>query len=231
MRVATASSKNPASHACALPQRIRAGCDAGAERQLSRHVLCHSAFARVATPSQCNRHGNVFLCLSAFARVATTSGLLNMTGTFFASAHSRGLRRHLMKDCDCETDLCLSAFVRVATSVQTIYSNLTELCHSAFVRVATSSSPLTMWTATFATAHSCGLRPIATNYAKSGKRFATAHSRGLRRRTCRSAVRVEPFATAHSCGLRPSFSSFAPSSASFATAHSCGLRRNHDYSD
>ena len=103
-----------------------------------------------------------------------------MTGTFFASAHSRGLRRHLMKDCDCETDLCLSAFVRVATSVQTIYSNLTELCHSAFVRVATSSSPLTMWTATFATAHSCGLRPIATNYAKSGKRFASAHSRGLR---------------------------------------------------
>ena len=33
----------------ALPQRIRAGCD----------------------PSQCNRHGNVFLCHSAFARVAT----------------------------------------------------------------------------------------------------------------------------------------------------------------
>ena len=62
--------------------------------------------------------------------------------------------------------------------------------------------------------------------AQQWRYFATAHSRGLRRRTCRSAVRVEPFATAHSCGLRPSFSSFAPSSASFATAHSCGLRLN-----
>ena len=60
-------------------------------------------------------------------------------------------------------------------------TTMARFCHSAFVRVATSSSPLTMWTATFATAHSCGLRPIATNYAKSGKRFATAHSRGLRR--------------------------------------------------
>lgn len=61
--------------------------------------------------------------------------------------------------------LCHSAFVRVATSVQTIYSNLTELCHSAFVRVATSSSPLTMWTATFATAHSRGLRLRKSNAA------------------------------------------------------------------
>ena len=97
VRVATASSKNPASHACALPQRIRAGCDAGAERQLSRHVLCHSAFARVAT-----LHHKTDINADIFATAHSRGLRLHPSATdtatcFFASAHSRGLRLH--QDC------------------------------------------------------------------------------------------------------------------------------------
>ena len=147
-----------------------------------------------------------------------------MTGTFFASAHSRGLRRHLMKDCDCETDLCLSAFVRVATSVQTIYSNLTELCHSAFVRVATQMRELTVpllhlcLSAFVRVATHCyklckigqtlclsafarvATHPSATDTATCF--FASAHSRGLRHVRRRNSFLPVFFATAHSRGLR-----------------------------
>ena len=78
----------------ALPQRIRAGCD----------------------PSQCNRHGNVFLCLSAFARVATRSP------------------SQLLLACL----LCHSAFARVATRRLVQQACAHYLCHSAFARVATA---------------------------------------------------------------------------------------------
>ena len=82
----------------ALPQRIRAGCDAGAERQLSRHVLCHSAFVRVAT-----RADNPKIL-----------PILN-----FATAHSRGLRLCIAVLRGLQHRLCHSAFARVAT-IQTV---------------------------------------------------------------------------------------------------------------
>ena len=125
----------------ALPQRIRAGCDAGAERQLSRHVLCHSAFVRVATRADnpkilpilnfASAHSRglrqgffprvqraVPLCLSAFVRVATDTTAGSRTFGLFATAHSCGLRRAPPLPSVRAFLLCHSAFVRVATQRQ-----------------------------------------------------------------------------------------------------------------
>ena len=57
----------------------------------------------------------------------------------FASAHSRGLRR------------CTAATSPLSAS----------LCHSAFARVATTACRHGSYARSFATAHSCGLRPSA----------------------------------------------------------------------
>ena len=85
-----------------LPQRIRAGCDDGKCVCNGIHRLCHSAFARVATPRR--HHPRLYgaLCHSAFARVATI--YLYMSGTlyFFATAHSRGLRLRKSNAAHCE---------------------------------------------------------------------------------------------------------------------------------
>ena len=54
-----------------LPQRIRAGCDAKQYDRAARILLCHSAFARVATPPMKCKDCPYFLCHSAFARVTT----------------------------------------------------------------------------------------------------------------------------------------------------------------
>ena len=59
----------------ALPQRIRAGCDA----------------------DPLIRQYGLTLCLSAFARVATTKNRKQIYSQFFATAHSRGLRRDAFK--------------------------------------------------------------------------------------------------------------------------------------
>ena len=187
----------------ALPQRIRAGCD----------------------PSQCNRHGNVFLCLSAFARVATRSP------------------SQLLLACL----LCHSAFARVATDMIWIHCSINALpqriragCDSAAVGAA-------LFTSFFATAHSRGLRRCWKPSLTATRFFATAHSRGLRRSKTKSSTTLCCFATAHSRGLRPSWrnnpipsrllchSAFARVAtvvycvccrycAIFATAHSRGLR-------
>ena len=55
-----------------LPQRIRAGCDAGTKAPRQHETLCHSAFARVATKGEQQEGKSVKLCHSAFARVATS---------------------------------------------------------------------------------------------------------------------------------------------------------------
>ena len=54
-----------------LPQRIRAGCDGKASPDQLWWILCHSAFARVATLQQGIGALAGMLCHSAFARVAT----------------------------------------------------------------------------------------------------------------------------------------------------------------
>ena len=55
----------------ALPQRIRAGCDAITDDVLPKGSLCLSAFVRVATGMLLRFHEENNLCLSAFVRVAT----------------------------------------------------------------------------------------------------------------------------------------------------------------
>ena len=123
-------------------------------------MLCHSAFARVATSSflVCLLHSR--LCHSAFARVATCSDTkivrlgvslpqriragcdflrkIHSGGlSIFATAHSRGLRRGTRPPLRDFTHLCHSAFARVATSSLMTASSAARLCHSAFARVAT----------------------------------------------------------------------------------------------
>ena len=99
-----------------LPQRIRAGCDdhlhipaatvkdfaaahsCGLRRCIKQQapsvcVLCHSAFARVATMAKSSQYLSPTLCHSAFARVATKRAILITV----------------------RQDLCHSAFARVTT--------------------------------------------------------------------------------------------------------------------
>ena len=102
------------------------------------------------------------LCLSAFARVATQAALQLKHCIFFATAHSRGLRRlH-----------------------QSAQSGLIDLCHSAFARVATMVSAFATAFIVFATAHSRGLRLAQYKFSARMSVFATAHSCGLRLSTC-----------------------------------------------
>ncbi len=71
-RVATRACCQTAVPILALPQRIRAGCDAATFFRGARwDDLCHSAFARVATFNPLNDVDYTELCHSAFARVAT----------------------------------------------------------------------------------------------------------------------------------------------------------------
>ena len=97
-----------------LPQRIRAGCDEIAYTKYDLRILCHSAFARVAT----------------------LSGYFALLCLDFATAHSCGLRPHRLRRFFLRR-LCHSAFVRVATKGCLVSVCDAPLCHSAFVRVAT----------------------------------------------------------------------------------------------
>ena len=56
---------------------------------------------------------------------------------------------------------------------------------------------------TFASAHSCGLRPRTMMIFCNLQIFASAHSCGLRPRTMMIFCNLQIFASAHSCGLRP----------------------------
>mgnify|MGYP003198566516 CR=1 FL=1 len=209
-----------------LPQRIRAGCDASDIADYILSELCHSAFARVATALAAGCRLRYVLCHSAFARVATACrGILrccawtlpqriragcdsaavgaalftsffatahsrglrrcwkpSLTATrFFATAHSRGLRRSKTKS---STTLCCFATahsrgLRPSWRNNPIPSRL--LCHSAFARVATVVYCVCCrYCAIFATAHSRGLRLPQSINIHSSRFFATAHSRGLR---------------------------------------------------
>ena len=64
-----------------------------------------------------------------------------------------------------------------------------SLCHSAFARVATSCAETSqLCTASFATAHSRGLRPPFLRRSLTATTFATAHSRGLRLQQIRQCL-------------------------------------------
>ena len=120
-----------------LPQRIRAGCDDGKCVCNGIHRLCHSAFVRVAT-----------------------------RGNFKVALAHKTLPQRIRAGCDVAhvlppvlLRLCHSAFVRVATFIHVCPKFGGVLCHSAFVRVATRVGFAAVLPFTFATAHSCGLRP------------------------------------------------------------------------
>ena len=231
-----------------LPQRIRAGCDASDIADYILSELCHSAFARVATALAAGCRLRYVLCHSAFARVATACrGILRCCAwtlpqriragcdsaavgaalftSFFATAHSRGLRR------------CWKPSLTATRFFATAHSRGLRRCWK----------PSLTATRFFATAHSRGLRRSKTKSSTTLCCFATAHSRGLRpswrnnpipsRLLCHSAfARVATvvycvccrycaiFATAHSRGLRLACEYRFVPDLGFATAHSRGLR-------
>ena len=195
------------------------------KRLLEMAILCHSAFARVATGNKCCATCGHYLCHSAFARVATPSVL----SSFLKCA---SLPQRIRAGCDFDNPqkevdivLCHSAFARVATQAVLGRSCPCRLCHSAFVRVATSRRTRHLSRSlTFATAHSCGLRPNALIQCIEDANFATAHSRGLRRASNNKLRLYAFFATAHSRGLRHITTLLSACMGFFATAHSRGLR-------
>ena len=131
----------------ALPQRIRAGCDVCIVTAVfTLPVLCHSAFARVATPIKARGAKTPKLCHSAFARVATPR--------MAARIRRRSpLPQRIRAGCD---------------GFETFVKHYDELCHSAFARVATDTAILTRTMRGFATAHSRGLRRITEiNYPEA----------------------------------------------------------------
>ena len=103
-----------------------------------RLPLCHSAFVRVATGMSVDDILAARLCHSAFARVATPSSTTVPQGYFFATAHSRGLRRSHCHGC-VHASSSLPQRIRAGcdTFAAPLSSSLT-LCHSAFARVATA---------------------------------------------------------------------------------------------
>ena len=170
-----------------------------------RRPLCLSAFVRVATHQIVGAGLKTALCLSAFARVATRKNCSGSRGRRFATAHSRGLRPRRRRKRAQAVQLCHSAFARVATASAAQLELERILCHSVFVRVATRSRGFLCRIASslpqriragcdtegdtdkaeylhFATAHSCGLRPLPIPQLKPARFFATAHSCGLRQR-------------------------------------------------
>ena len=173
-------------------------------------------------------------------------------------AEKRPLPQRIRAGCD---ETSYEEYTHVYTLPQRIRAGCDErlglvydfdaLCHSAFVRVATAFTSATARHAFFATAHSCGLRPVPSvcvailsplpQRIRAG--CDTAH---MTYRQCTSALpqriragcdeKITPtkrnvaiFATAHSCGLRPFECTTGRVSFRFATAHSCGLRRRLSY--
>ena len=145
-------------HSCGLR---RQPCSALAQQ--SR--LCHSAFVRVATDSECQDCRFVGLCHSAFVRVATgTKASALGTTTTLPQRIRAGCDFRTARACRCQA-LCHSAFVRVATPQCGRWERFIALCHSAFVRVATMYNQAQHEMYHFATAHSCGLRLRKSNAA------------------------------------------------------------------
>ena len=145
-------------------------------------ALCHSAFARVATP---------YTACSAASMCC------------FATAHSCGLRRILAVLNETSVD-ALPQRIRAGCDEIRFFSNFTSpvfaTAHSCGLRP--KRMKFTRLTQAFATAHSCGLRQERKKLEAYKAIFATAHSCGLRPNLRPARTRGAVFATAHSCGLR-----------------------------
>ena len=164
----------------ALPQRIRAGCDA----------------------DPLIRQYGLTLCLSAFARVATTKNRKQIYSQFFATAHSRGLRRDAFKRAGFNWAL-----------PQRIRAGCDRLSSSTSMRVTI-----------FATAHSRGLRRDLPIDSVICSNFATAHSRGLRRSNLRASSSSFPLPQRIRAGYDAEGKIAIADYVNLATAHSRGLR-------
>ncbi len=177
--------KKAAGNGYSLPQRIRAGCD---RQQVLRDVRTLSLPQRIRAgcDAQPPYRTHVWGSLPQRIRAGCDRSLVTWLscGWFFATAHSRGLRRQNSKTSPPLTALCHSAFARVATPSSCHTSLPRSLCHSAFVRVATREIRLLGANDDFATAHSCGLRRSRMGKRPGRADFATAHSCGLRLAWC-----------------------------------------------
>ena len=98
-------------------------------------ATAHSRGLRPSVMYYCNLPYGI--CHSAFARVATPKSELLIILARFATAHSRGLRRGAVLIVPPCAAICHSAFARVATQGITQIITAIAICHSAFARVAT----------------------------------------------------------------------------------------------
>ena len=186
-------------------------------------ALCHSAFVRVATKLFILCAEQCFLCHSAFARVATvTSKQLPFAKELCHSAFVR-VATHCYKLCKIGQTLCLSAFARVATGFLRVYRQRRPLCHSAFVRVATRMPTLAVVTSVFATAHSCGLRRIGASPDRAKRSLPQRIRAGCDMAESNQYGRLD---LCHSAFARVATSKtkWYLTGSNFATAHSRGLR-------
>ena len=185
--------------------------------------LCHSAFVRVATS-----HSTTIQQSSTFA-TAHSCGLRRPRSSsaynahIFATAHSCGLRR--LPNGGRQEDETLPQRIRAGCDGKPENQNRSRaLCHSAFVRVATLPRRWSRCQDSFATAHSCGLRP--KRCINSFPAMPLCHSAFVRVATkLRKAKNIE-FDLCHSAFVRVATRHLQapPRHSVFATAHSCGLR-------
>ena len=123
--------------------------------------LCHSAFVRVATMKEAKMIRDWLLCHSAFVRVATMQCALLQNAELFATAHSCGLRPREIHSAAIFQHLCHSAFVRVATRPAAGSLRLSCSLPQRIRAGCDCTVCAAFWLmGYFATAHSCGLRPL-----------------------------------------------------------------------
>ena len=110
---------------------------------------------KTSNPNPIPLHGNPVLDNFVFKHAAV------QTGRTFASAHSCGLRQ--WDDARSCAVLTLPQRIRAGCDKTAgLSANEYMLCLSAFVRVATLGLNVNCRVTSFATAHSCGLRPEPT---------------------------------------------------------------------
>ena len=149
---------------------------------------------------------------------------------FFATAHSRGLRRKALCEERFFHGLCHSAFARVATALA-VYIVKKDKALPQRIRAGCDCKFTTFYIIIFcfATAHSRGLRQQLKIQVEPQTVFATAHSRGLRRERLKKGVLS--LGLCHSAFARVATLAYhyILSLPIFATAHSRGLRQELNF--
>ena len=204
-------------HSCGLRRPL--GLYRNAENE-----LCHSAFVRVATPRYLRKNPQI---RSLPQRIrAGCDFKLPLTYPL-----QQTLPQRIRAGCDALRirqflpQTALPQRIRAGCDGKPENQNRSRaLCHSAFVRVATLPRRWSRCQDSFATAHSCGLRP--KRCINSFPAMPLCHSAFVRVATkLRKAKNIE-FDLCHSAFVRVATRHLQapPRHSVFATAHSCGLR-------